>query len=68
MNTGPTPVPSAHGLLTTVGYRMGPDAPIVYALEGSVAVAGALLKWLRDAMGLFQDWAELNEAVMRVDR
>jgi glycerol kinase len=45
LNTGPTPVPSAHGLLTTVGYQISGEKP-VYCLEGSIAIAGALVQWL----------------------
>jgi glycerol kinase len=52
LNTGTTPVSSTHGLLTTVGYQIG-DGPAVYALEGSIAVTGALVQWLRDNLGLF---------------
>jgi len=51
LNTGATPVQSRHGLLTTVAYRLG-DAPPVYALEGSIAVTGALVQWFRDNLGL----------------
>ena len=47
MNTGTTPVISKNGLLTTAGYRIGNEPP-VYCLEGSVAIAGALVQWLRD--------------------
>ena len=53
MNTGETPYPSTCGLLTTVGYRFG-KGPTVYALEGSIAIAGALVQWLRDSLGLIQ--------------
>ena len=53
MNTGATPYPSTCGLLTTVGYRFG-RGPTVYALEGSIAIAGALVQWLRDSLGLIQ--------------
>jgi glycerol kinase len=51
LNTGDEPVPSKNGLLTTVAYRLG-DQPPVYALEGSIAVTGALVQWLRDNLGL----------------
>ena len=51
LNTGDKPVASPSGLLTTVGYRIG-DAPAVYALEGSIAVAGSLVQWFRDNVGL----------------
>jgi glycerol kinase len=47
MNTGIQPVPSKSGLLTTVGYKIG-NAPAVYCLEGSIAITGALVQWLRD--------------------
>ncbi len=47
MNTGTLPVPSQSGLLTTLGYQIG-NAPAVYCLEGSIAIAGALVQWLRD--------------------
>jgi glycerol kinase len=59
VNTGAEPVPSKHGLLTTVGYRVG-DAPAVYALEGSIAVTGALVQWLRDNLGLFEKAADIE--------
>lgn len=51
-NTGKVPVWSKHGLLTTVAYQLGRDQPVTYALEGSVAVAGALIRWLRDNLGI----------------
>jgi glycerol kinase len=59
-NTGTEPVQSAHGLLTTVGYKLGPDAPCYYALEGSIAVAGASVKWLRDNMGLISKASQVG--------
>jgi glycerol kinase len=59
LNTGETAVRSTSGLLTTVAYRMGSDAPR-YALEGSVAVTGALVQWLRDNLGLIQKSAEIE--------
>jgi len=51
MNTGEQAVPSQFGLLTTIAYKFG-NAPIHYALEGSVAITGALVQWLRDSLGL----------------
>ncbi len=51
LNTGPEPVASRHGLITTVAYRLG-SAPAAYALEGSIAITGALVQWLRDSLGL----------------
>lgn len=53
MNTGETPVASGAGLITTVAYQFG-DAPACYALEGSIAIAGALVQWLRDNLGLIE--------------
>jgi glycerol kinase len=63
LNTGAKVVPSTCGLLTTVAYQVG-DAPAVYALEGSVAVAGALVQWLRDKLGIIRSAGEI-EALAR---
>ena len=52
LNTGTTPVPSKSGLLTTLGYQFG-DEPAVYCLEGSIAITGALVQWLRDNLKFF---------------
>jgi glycerol kinase len=60
-NTGTTPVASSHGLLTTVAWQLGPDAPLVYALEGSVFVTGAAVQWLRDELGLVRESAEIEQ-------
>jgi glycerol kinase len=59
MNTGEQPVLSTQGLLTTIAYRIG-EAPAIYALEGSVAVAGALVQWLRDNLGLISKASEIE--------
>jgi glycerol kinase len=59
LNTGGLPVPSKNGLLTTVGYRLGGDRP-VYCLEGAIAVTGALVRWLRDQLGLIRTSAEIE--------
>ncbi|MXY74611.1 MAG: glycerol kinase GlpK [Acidimicrobiia bacterium] len=59
MNTGTRRVPSTHGLLTTVGYQIAGSAP-VYALEGSVAVTGSLVQWLRDNLGMISTAAEVE--------
>jgi len=59
VNTGESAVHSKNGLLTTVGYRIGDSKP-VYALEGSIAVAGSLVQWLRDNLGLIQSAAEIE--------
>lgn len=60
LNTGDTPKRSAAGLITTVGYQLA-GAPPVYALEGSIAVTGALIQWLRDGLGLITRAAEVDE-------
>jgi len=65
MNTGEKPVRSKHGLLTTVGYKLG-GRPAVYALEGSVAIAGALVQWLRDNLGLIRTSPEIEELAATV--
>ena len=59
VNTGPEAVRSKNGLLTTVAYRIG-SAPAVYALEGSIAVAGSLVQWLRDNLGLISHAHEIE--------
>ena len=59
LNTGNRPMPSSHGLLTTVAYQIGSDAP-VYALEGSVAIAGAGVQWLRDNLGIIDTAPEVE--------
>jgi glycerol kinase len=62
-NMGTEPVQSRFGLLTTVAYKFG-NQPAHYALEGSIAVTGALVQWLRDNLGLIQSSAEI-EALAR---
>lgn len=64
-NTGPTPVQSKNGLLTTVAYKFG-DAEPAYALEGSVAVAGSSINWLRDNLGVIASPTELNTLASQV--
>jgi glycerol kinase len=59
LNTGTERVVSKHGLLTTIAYRFGNEAPR-YALEGSVAITGALVQWVRDNLGLIQSSAEIE--------
>lgn len=58
LNTGTTPVPSTHGLLTTVAWQLGDT--VTYALEGSAFMAGAVVQWLRDGLGLFQHAAQIE--------
>jgi glycerol kinase len=65
LNTGTEPVVSRHGLLTTVGYRIG-DAPAVYALEGAIAVTGSLIQWLRDNLGIIRAAGEVEELARTV--
>ena len=59
MNTGTKAVQSKHGLLTTVGYKVG-NGPAHYALEGSIAITGALVQWLRDNLGLIQNSSDVE--------
>ncbi|MCU1535038.1 MAG: glpK [Glaciihabitans sp.] len=66
VNTGEDIVHSTNGLLTTVGYRLG-DAPPHYALEGSIAVTGSLVQWLRDNLGLISEAAEIETLARSVD-
>ena len=66
LNTGTTPVFSTHGLLTTLCYRLG-DEPAVYALEGSIAVTGSLVQWLRDNLGVIESAAEIEPLARSVD-
>jgi glycerol kinase len=66
MNTGEEIVPSEHGLLTTVCYKIG-DRPAVYALEGSVAVTGSLVQWMRDNLGLIKRAEEIEPLAASVD-
>ena len=65
MHTGERPVHSAHGLITTVAARLG-DGPATYALEGSVAVAGSLIQWLRDNLGIIGDASEVEKLARTV--
>jgi glycerol kinase len=68
MNTGNQPVPSANGLLTTVGWRLGSEASATtYALEGSAFVAGAAVQWLRDGLRAGRDAAEIAALADSVD-
>ena len=66
MNTGDEPVFSANGLLTTVAYKIG-EQPAVYALEGSIAVAGSLVQWLRDNLGMIEKSSDIQALAETVD-
>ncbi|KAM9567682.1 glycerol kinase isoform 9-T9 [Guaruba guarouba] len=60
-NTGQKSVFSEHGLLTTIAYKLGRDKPVCYALEGSVAIAGAVVRWLRDNLGILKTSQEVEK-------
>jgi len=66
LNTGTEIVPSKSGLLTTLGYKMG-DSPAMYALEGSIAITGALVQWLRDNLGMITSSAEVESLSKTVE-
>jgi glycerol kinase len=66
MNTGAKPTESKYGLLTTVAYKLG-EQPAQYALEGSVAIGGALVQWLRDNLGLIKTSAEVEDLALTVE-
>jgi glycerol kinase len=66
MNTGARPFASSNGLLTTLGYKLG-EAPAVYALEGSISIAGALVQWLRDNLGLVSHAGEIEALARTVE-
>lgn len=65
MNTGSFPVTSKHNLLTTIAWDLGKG--YTYALEGSVFIAGAVIQWLRDQMGLLADSAESEKLARSVE-
>jgi glycerol kinase len=65
-NIGEKPYISTHGLLTTVGFQFGNNKP-VYALEGSIAVAGSAIQWLRDGLGLIKESKEIGENASKVE-
>ncbi len=66
LNTGTEAVPSKNGLITTAAYRIG-DNPTVYALEGSIAITGALVQWLRDNLKMIKAAPEVEELAMTVE-
>ncbi len=65
MHTGTEPMRSAHGLITTVAAKLG-DQPATYALEGSIAITGALVQWLRDNLGLIKSSADIEALALSV--
>jgi glycerol kinase len=66
LNTGNEAVPSKSGLLTTLGYKIG-DQPAVYALEGSIAITGALVQWLRDNLEMIKESKDIEPLAKSVD-
>ena len=66
LNTGTKPVLSKHGLLTTIAYQFGKE-PARYALEGSVAITGALVQWMRDNLGLIQSSGDIETLARTVN-
>jgi glycerol kinase len=66
LNTGTKPVQSKNGLLTTLGYKIG-SQDAVYCLEGSIAITGALVQWLRDNLGLIQKSSDIEALAKTVD-
>ena len=66
LNTGQRPIASQSGLLTTLGYQLG-SSPPTYALEGSIAVTGALVQWFRDNLGLIGSAAEVETLALTVE-
>jgi glycerol kinase len=66
LNTGEEAVQSKNGLITTVGYKIG-DAPAIYCLEGSIAITGALVQWLRDNLKIIRTSSEVEDLAKTVD-
>ena len=66
LNTGTEPVQSKNGLLTTLGYKIG-SQPAVYCLEGSIAITGALVQWLRDNLGMISTSADIETLAKTVE-
>jgi len=65
LNTGESAVPSTNRLLTTIAYQL--DGKPTYALEGSIFIAGAVVQWLRDGLGIIKDAAETHALAERAD-
>jgi glycerol kinase len=60
INTGPKLVRSTHGVLSTAAWKLGPKAPVEYAMEGSVFIAGAAVQWLRDGLGIIEKSSDVE--------
>ncbi|CAJ1951327.1 unnamed protein product [Sphenostylis stenocarpa] len=67
LNTGEGIVRSSHGLLSTIAFKLGPKAPTNYALEGSVAIAGAAVQWLRDSLGIISSASDIEKLALEVE-
>uniref|UniRef100_A0A5B7AF89 glycerol kinase n=1 Tax=Davidia involucrata TaxID=16924 RepID=A0A5B7AF89_DAVIN len=67
LNTGEEMIQSKHGLLSTLAFKLGPNAPPNYALEGSIAIAGAAVQWLRDGLGIISTASEIENLALQVD-
>ncbi|XP_030470907.1 glycerol kinase-like [Syzygium oleosum] len=67
LNTGEEMIHSTHGLLSTLAFKLGPNAPTNYALEGSIAIAGAAVQWLRDSLGIISSASEIEKLALQVD-
>eukprot|EP00850_Spirogloea_muscicola_P004527 SM000019S05071 [mRNA] locus=s19:777378:781010:- [translate_table: standard] len=67
LNTGDDICESTHGLLTTISYKLGPKAPVHYALEGSIAIAGAAVQWLRDNLGIIKSSKDIEALARTVE-
>lgn len=67
VNTGTEPKVSTNGLLTTPAYKLGPDAPCIYSLEGSIAIAGAAINWLKNNLNLISSSSEIEPLAASVD-
>ncbi len=64
LNTGEKPVASTHGLLTTIGWKLG--GRVTYCLEGAVFIAGAVVQWLRDGLGIIRESSEVGPLAAQV--
>ncbi|KAM0939070.1 putative glycerol kinase [Dioscorea sansibarensis] len=67
LNTGEEVIYSSNGLLSTIAYKLGPNAETNYALEGSIAIAGAAVQWLRDGLGIIQSAKEIEDLALLVE-
>jgi glycerol kinase len=65
LNTGDKPVASQNGLLTTIGWKLGDE--VTYCLEGSIFIAGAVVQWLRDELGIIGSAPEIEQLAMTVE-